>query len=63
MLRSRANTLVSVRRVTEVNAGRKTAGVDGQVALMAPVKAELAVNIQPFRGSGHECLTGVTGAG
>src|SRR5215831_7217849 len=29
MLRSRANALVSVRRVTEVNAGRKTAGVDG----------------------------------
>ena len=33
MLRSRANTLVSVRRVTEVNAGRKTAGVDGKVVL------------------------------
>src|SRR4051812_44625453 len=26
MLRSRANTLVSVRRVTELNAGRMTAG-------------------------------------
>ena len=33
MLRSRANTLVSVRRVTELNAGRKTAGVDGEVVL------------------------------
>jgi RNA-directed DNA polymerase len=33
MLRSRANTLLSVRRVTEVNAGRMTAGIDGQVAL------------------------------
>jgi RNA-directed DNA polymerase len=41
MLRSRANTLVSVRRVTEVNAGRKTAGVDGQVVLTGPGKAEL----------------------
>jgi GNAT superfamily N-acetyltransferase len=29
MLRSRSNTLVSVRRVTERNAGRLTAGVDG----------------------------------
>ena len=29
MLRSRANALLSVRRVTERNAGRKTAGVDG----------------------------------
>ena len=31
MLRSRANTLLSVRRVTERNAGRMTAGVDGEV--------------------------------
>jgi RNA-directed DNA polymerase len=29
MLRSRSNARVSVRRVTEINAGRKTAGVDG----------------------------------
>lgn len=28
MLRSRANALLSVRRVTELNAGRKTAGID-----------------------------------
>jgi RNA-directed DNA polymerase len=33
MLRSRANALLSVRRVTEVNAGRMTAGVDGKVVL------------------------------
>ena len=33
MLRSLANTLVSVRRVTQRNTGRHTAGVDGQVAL------------------------------
>jgi len=31
MLRSRANVLVSVRRVTQINQGRKTAGVDGLV--------------------------------
>jgi RNA-directed DNA polymerase len=29
MLRSRANALLSVQRVTDVNAGRKTAGIDG----------------------------------
>ncbi len=46
MLRSRSNTLVSVRRVTEVNAGRKTAGVDGKTALLAPQKAELAAWVQ-----------------
>ena len=32
MLRSRANTLVSVRRVTQRNTGRHTPGVDGRVA-------------------------------
>jgi RNA-directed DNA polymerase len=42
MLRSRANTLVSVRRVTEVNAGRMTAGVDGKVVVLPEEKAELA---------------------
>ncbi len=30
MLRSRANALLSVRRVTERNAGRHTAGIDGR---------------------------------
>jgi len=42
MLRSRSNTLVSVRRVTEINAGRKTAGIDGRVVLLPQGKAELA---------------------
>jgi RNA-directed DNA polymerase len=42
MLRSRANALVSVRRVTEQNAGRKTAGVDKVVVVTAPGKAMLA---------------------
>ncbi|HEY6793860.1 MAG TPA: group II intron reverse transcriptase/maturase [Kineosporiaceae bacterium] len=42
MLRSRANALVSVRRVAEINAGRTTAGVDGKVALLASQKADLA---------------------
>jgi RNA-directed DNA polymerase len=41
MLRSRANTLVSVRRVTEINAGRLTSGVDGRLVLTAQDKAEL----------------------
>src|SRR4029079_1055190 len=42
MLRSRSNTLMSVRRVTEGNAGRKTAGIDGMVVLLPRGKAELA---------------------
>jgi RNA-directed DNA polymerase len=42
MLRSRSAALVSVRRVTEVNAGRKTAGVDGRVVLAGWEKADMA---------------------
>ncbi|MET8100436.1 group II intron reverse transcriptase/maturase [Streptomyces sp. NPDC005236] len=42
MLRSRSNTLLSVRRVTEINAGRVTAGVDGKVVLLSQSKAALA---------------------
>jgi RNA-directed DNA polymerase len=53
MLRSRANTLHSVRRVTERNAGRLTAGVDGEVVLTPEAKARLAARIQhqaePFK--------------
>lgn len=48
MLRSRANALLSVRRVTEVNAGRKTAGVDGKVVVTAPGKSFLADSVQRY---------------
>jgi RNA-directed DNA polymerase len=46
MLRSRANALVSVRRITEINAGRKTAGIDGNVVLLPQDKAELVDWVQ-----------------
>jgi RNA-directed DNA polymerase len=42
MLRSRSNALMSVRRVTEINAGRKTAGVDGRIVLAGWEKADMA---------------------
>lgn len=45
MLRSQSNTLHSVRRVTQRNAGRRTAGVDGEVALTSSARAELAVDL------------------
>jgi len=53
MLRSQANTLLSVRRVTEVNAGRKTAGIDGEVVLNPEAKAELVTWIQRNSEPGH----------
>src|SRR5829696_10597366 len=43
MLRSWSKTLVSVRQVTQRNAGRATAGVDGQVALTSRARMDLAV--------------------
>ena len=43
MLRSWSNTLVSVRQVTQRNAGRETAGIDGQVALTSRARMDLAV--------------------
>jgi RNA-directed DNA polymerase len=46
MLRSRSGALVSVRRVTEVNAGRKTAGADGRVVLAGWEKADMAAWLQ-----------------
>ena len=46
LLRSRSNTLVSVRRVTELNAGRTTAGVDDEVVLTSAAKIDLAGWVQ-----------------
>lgn len=49
MLRSRSNTLVSVRRVTQHNAGRMTAGIDGQVALSAEDRTWVADQVETTR--------------
>ena len=51
MLRSRANTLVSVRQVTQRNAGRKTAGIDGEVALTPEAREGVAVRVHQSRSS------------
>ena len=45
MLRSRSNTLISVRQVTQRNAGRMTAGIDGEVALTSGARAGVAVRV------------------
>ena len=45
MLRSRANTLVSVRQVTQRNTGRRTAGIDGEVALTSEARGQVAVRV------------------
>jgi len=45
MLRSWSNTLISIRQVTQRNAGRGTPGVDGRVVLTAPARMDLAVQV------------------
>ncbi len=52
MLRSRANTLVSVRQVSQHNTGHRTPGVDGQVALTSRDRAELAEFLGRQKGPG-----------
>lgn len=52
MLRSYSNTLVSVRRVTQINAGKKTAGVDKVVVKTPKARGELVdqlMTYQPWR--------------
>jgi RNA-directed DNA polymerase len=51
MLGSWSNTLVSVRQVTQRNAGRRTAGVDGEVALSSQARADVAVRVHHSRTS------------
>ena len=51
LLRNRSNTLVSVRQVAQRNAGRVTAGIDGQVALTSPDRADLATRAKAGGGN------------
>ena len=51
MLRSWSNTLTSVRQVTQRNTGRRTAGIDGLVALTSQARAETAVQVHAGIGS------------
>ena len=46
MLRIYSNLLLSVRRVTQENQGRKTAGLDGQTALTAEKRVQLVNRLQ-----------------
>jgi RNA-directed DNA polymerase len=51
MLGSWSNTLVSVRQVTQRNAGRATAGIDREVALSPEARANVAVRVHDSRSS------------
>src|SRR5260221_11560729 len=43
--------MVSVRQVTQRNAGRKTAGIDGEVALTPEARAQVAVRVHQSASS------------
>jgi RNA-directed DNA polymerase len=45
MLRNWSNTLVSVRQATQRNAGRRTAGIDGEVALTPAARMNMATQV------------------
>ena len=60
LLRSWSNTLVSVRQVTQRNTGRRTAGIDGLVALTTQARAEMAVRVHASIGS-HRAVPGPAG--
>jgi RNA-directed DNA polymerase len=49
MLRSYSNTLLSVRRVTQVNAGRHTAGVDKLIAKTPQTRGKLIDHLRTFQ--------------
>jgi RNA-directed DNA polymerase len=51
MLRSWSCTLVSVRQVAQLNAGRRTAGIDRVVALDGPARMAMAVQVHRTAGS------------
>lgn len=55
MLRSYSNTLVSVRRVTQHSAGRKTAGIDGE-RYLAPKERVQLVSSLAKETSAHQAL-------
>ena len=49
MLRSRSNILMSVRRVTQVNAGRNTAGVDKVLVKTPAARGDLVDDLATFQ--------------
>ena len=48
MMRSRANLLISIRKVTQENSGKRTAGVDGYKALTGTEREELYEQMKKY---------------
>ncbi|MGE7667183.1 reverse transcriptase N-terminal domain-containing protein [Ureibacillus composti] len=53
LMRSQAALLLSIRRVTQINKGKRTAGVDGYKALTPDERAELYNKMKDMNINGH----------
>ena len=53
MIRSRANLLLSIKRVTQINKGKKTAGVDGFTVLTDGERVKLFRKMADYQISLH----------
>jgi RNA-directed DNA polymerase len=49
LLRSYANLVVSVRRITQVNRGRHTPGIDGELATTPEERAKLVDDLRQYQ--------------
>ena len=54
LMKSRAARLVAVRRVTQDNQGKKTAGIDGVKLVKAPQRFDMVETIHPERWKGQK---------
>ena len=50
MLRSYANLLLSIRRMTQENQGKQTAGLDGQIVRTSAERVALVKQMQAYTG-------------
>lgn len=48
MIRSKANLLLSIKRVTQINKGKKTPGIDGQIVLTSKDRLELFNQLKTY---------------
>ena len=48
MIRSQANLLLSIKRITQINKGKKTAGIDGQIILTSRDRIKLYNRLKEY---------------
>ena len=56
LLNSRSAKIIAVHQVTQLNQGKKTAGIDGKTALTPKERAELVVRLRMWKTWKHQAL-------